>query len=207
MHYFSPNVTTKPTERTSPVADDVSRDNPINNPQTVAKRSRTGGSKVKPLAIDDDDDFENDSIFPPLNGNSITKYFSPVERVATTKRKPKPCKMTVEVQVHGSPKKQTARVPATKKVPKKKKRKTGLPSSLADTIELVSSEEMVTESSPSPEMEDVTPQPVEPQIETPRTKWKMKIRLEETVKPSSDGKDEFLSLKGFFTFWMMRIEC
>lgn len=185
MHYFSPNVT-KPTQATSPVADDVPRDDAANNPQTVAKRSRT--SKVKPIAIDDDDDFEDDPIMPHPNGNSITKYFSPVDRATATKRKPKPCKMTVEVQIHGSPKKQTARAPATRKVPKKKKRKTGIPSCLADTIELVSSEELVTESSPSPEVIDVTQQSVEPKILTPKTKWKMKIRLEETPKPSSDGE-------------------
>ena len=181
MHYFSPNAGKPAAEVTSPL-DDV----PGGTASTAyAKRSRTSGAKVTSVVLDDDDDFENDPILPPQIGNSITKYFSPVDR-STVKKKPKPCLMTVQVQVHGSPQKQTSRNLTIKKVPRKKKRKTGISSALADSIELVSSEELVTtDSSPSPEAMEVDP-PVQSQPETPKTQWKMKIRLAENVKVS-DG--------------------
>jgi hypothetical protein len=100
--------------------------------------------------------------------------------------------MTVQVQVHGSPQKKGCKAPAAvKKVQRKKKRKIGIPSALADTIELVSSEELMTESSPSPEvMVDVKdPDPVQPQ--TRNSQWKMKICLSGNVKVS-DGNDDSL---------------
>ena len=77
---------------------------------------------------------------------------------------------------------------------KKKKRKIGIPSALADAIELVSSEELVTESSPSPEVMVVikpAPEPVQPP--TPKTQWKMKISLSSKVKVS-DGNDHKFSM-------------
>lgn len=182
MHYFSPNVE-KPVELTSPL-DDVPGDT-ATTAQSGAKRTRTGGAKVTSIILEDDD-FENDPILPPQHGNSITKYFSPVDRSTITRKPKKPCLMTVQVQVHGSPQKLATNNPTTKKIPRKKKRKTGIPSALADTIELVSSEELVTtDSSPSPEAMEID-QPTAPLPETPRTQWKMKIRLADDVKVS-DG--------------------
>ncbi len=189
MHYFSPNVTIKPDELTSSLAtDDVPRDVVETAVQSVTKRPRT--AKINTVVVDDDDDFENDTILTPRN--SITKYFSPVDRQAVTRKHKKPCIMTVQVQVHGSPQKKGCKAPASvKKVQRKKKRKIGIPSALADTIELVSSEELMTESSPSPEvMVDIkNADPVQPQ--TPKSKWKMKICLSGNVKVS-DGNDDSL---------------
>ncbi|XP_046437052.1 uncharacterized protein LOC124188452 [Daphnia pulex] len=89
-----------------------------------------------------------------------------------------------------SPQKKGCKAPAAvKKVQRKKKRKIGIPSALADTIELVSSEELMTESSPSPEvMVDVkNPDPVQPQ--TRNSQWKMKICLSGNVKVSDDDQE------------------
>ena len=182
-HYFSPNVV-KPNEKAISV-DDVSKDTVA---PSVSKRSRSRSvAKEDSIVLDNDDDFENDPILPPRDSQSITKYFSPVDRT-TLKRKPKPCVMTVEVQVHGSPKKPTRTVVA-RKVTRKKKKKSGIPSCLADTIELVSSEEMVSsESSSSLEPMEVTLK--ETPVEMCKSRWKMKIRLEDSTK-ASDGKNVF----------------
>jgi hypothetical protein len=83
MHYFSPNVTIKPPDEltSSLAADDVPRDGVETAVQSVTKRPRT--AKISSVAVDDDDDdFENDTILPPQYGNSITKYFSPVDKKA-----------------------------------------------------------------------------------------------------------------------------
>lgn len=193
MHYFSPHAT-KPTEMMS--CHGIPGDLPETSAKSVTKRTRT--SKVRPVAVDDedDDDFDDDSLFLPRTtqpGNSITKYFSQVDREDTTnksKKKSKPCIMTVEAQVHGSPPKKGSKIHTVKKMQKKKKRKLGIPSAIADTIELISSEELVTtESSPSPEVMDAV-QFSEPQPPTPKSEWKMKICLSSNVKVSDDDVED-----------------
>lgn len=192
MHYFSPHAT-KPTEMMS--CDGIPGDLPETSAKSVTKRTRT--SKVRPVAVDDEDDndFDDDSLFLPRTtqpGNSITKYFSRVDREDATnksKKKSKPCIMTVEAQVHGSPPKKGSKIHTVKKMQKKKKRKLGIPSAIADTIELISSEELVTtESSPSPEVMDAV-QFSEPQPPTPKSEWKMKICLSSNVKVSDGNND------------------
>lgn len=193
MHYFSPNAT-KPNEVTS--SDDIPGDSPETSAKSVTKRPRT--VKVRTVVVDNnDDDFENDSLFVPCtdhNGSSITKYFSRVDRQAAIK-KPKPCVLTVEAQIHGSPSKKGSRNPTAKKVQKKKKQKLGIPSDVADTIVLISSEELVTtESSPSPDTTDAV-QPSEPQPQTPKSAWKMKICLTDNVKVSDGNNGTELAVK------------
>ena len=193
MHYFSSNVTVKSTDEltTSLVADEQeTKVETAVQSSALAKRPRT--AKIRPIVVDDDDDyFENDLLLPPQHG--ITKYFSPVDRQqAVTRKHKKPCVMTVKVQVHGSPQKKGCKAPAAaKKGTKKKKRKIGIPSALADAIELVSSEEMVTESSPEVMVVIKPAEPVQPP--TPKTRWKMKISLSSKVKVS-DGNDHKFSM-------------
>lgn len=179
VHFFTQN-TAKPAASS---VDDVSGDTVSSS---LVKRPRTGGSKTRSILLteDDDDDFENDHILPPRYGNSITKYFSPVDKATASKKTSKPCKMTVEAQVHGSPTKhQCNRILLSKKTLKKKKRKTGIPSSLADTIELVSTEELITEPNLNQEPMEA-PQPTVQKSANCTKPWKMKICLERNIKIS-----------------------
>ena len=149
MHYFNANPTKPlPTSPAAAPAESVTLNETCDEfVENVGRRRRTAGSKAKYIEEkESDDDFENDPIMPPLNGNSITKYFSPVDKASVaSKTKVKPCVMTVQAQVHGSPKKVPKLV--LKKVTvgekkKKRKKKVGISGTQADVIEFVSSEEL-----------------------------------------------------------------
>lgn len=202
MLYFSPNGA-KPPEVTTSSLDNVSRDTTSSAARpSTAKRSRSGTPKNSSAAaaVLTDDDLENDPILPPQNGNSITKYFSPVDRATALKRKVKPSVLTVEVQIHGSPKKQGSQPvasAATKKAPKKKKRKVGIPGSLADTIELLSSEQVVMEPNSRPEGVE-PPKAEQPQADPPTSSkppLKLRIRLDGLKPKVTSGNVNLLALQ------------
>jgi len=217
MHYFNANPTKPlPTSPAAAPAECVTLNETCDDSvETVGRRRRTAGSKAKYIEEkESDDDFENDPIMPPLNGNSITKYFSPVDKASVvSKTKVKPCVMTVQAQVHGSPKKVPKlvlkKVTGDKK--KKRKKKVGISGTQADVIEFVSSEELpvgnvenshqtITQSTEQPEsMGTPLVLPISnTSFETSdssesmkpsrsKTNWTMRICLEENIKSSDKG--------------------
>lgn len=137
--FFSPKSSVTASKPVSPPVEIVDL-SPVEKVKQKRKRSKVN------VREDTDDDFEEEPILPPLNGNSITKYFSPVARPLAS-QKPKnsqtACVLTVKAQVHGSPKKcAPGNEPMILKrlLKKKRKKKSGITSSQADKIELISSE-------------------------------------------------------------------
>lgn len=219
MHYFNLNPS-KPCSTTSPEAESEKQGLVTLNEtcdesvETVGRRRRTAGSKAKYVQEkDSDDDFENDPIMPPLNGNSITKYFSPVDKVAIARKtKVKSSVMTVQAQVHGSPQKVPKLVLKKVTCKKKKKKKVGISGSQADVIEFVSSEELPVGNSDiltthsTEQLESMCTPTVltisntsfktsdssvsmKPSIN--KTNWTMKICLGENIKSSDNGMCNF----------------
>ena len=214
LHYFNTNGM---KHSLSPPADAVEKEDPVTLNETasddsieiISKRRRTSNKKAVKYAEekeDDDVDFENDPILPPPTGNSITKYFSPVDKsIVARKTRVKPCVVTVEAQVHGSPKKVPKLI--IKKVPgkKRKKKKIGISGSQGDVIEFVSSEVMPQEDNiptaavvnEEPALTDTSVVLIDkqdkPEDSTKAARksikptWTMRICLEENIKASSDG--------------------
>ena len=114
----------------------------VPNDESPEKLKRKPAKKSRTLVSDSEDfDFRNEEILPPQNGNSIKRYFSKSDK-ADVFAKPslKSCSVTVQAVVHGSPNKNAiSKVGSAKVFKKKKKKKTGIPSSQADLIEVVSS--------------------------------------------------------------------
>lgn len=193
-HFFSPN-SVKPL--LSPESDTNGQD--CMTPVIEKARKKTKQSIVKSAHSPQDEDFENEPLMPSQNGNSITNYFSPVDRSSQASKKKKyqkPAIMTVEAQVHGSPTKQKGHIILKfKKVTKKaKKKKTGIPESLANKIEVLSSEEVAPPVS-QPEV-SATAAVVNMSANTvnickenglPKQKWQLKLCFNSSVN-SSDGK-------------------
>ena len=149
VDYFSPTNVNKRVAAAvpdqEPAVSSVPVENKAVNGGTKPRRSRKVRGTVCENETDDSDFVMEEPILPQQNGNAITKYFTPVDKAkaaVTGKKTASPCVLTVQAQVHGSPKKSGSQQPNDLKKPlkKKKKKKTGIPGSQADKIELVSSE-------------------------------------------------------------------
>lgn len=143
VEYFSPTSTAN--KRNDPLSSNHVSE--VISPIAEKAVGRRQKKSKAPAQADIHDDFEDDVILPAQNGNSITKYFSPVDKTQSLKKSNslKVSKLTVQVQVHGSPKKlETPPVTAKRLLKKKARKKLGLPCSQADKIEVVSSELIVS---------------------------------------------------------------
>ena len=195
MHYFSPTLP-KSISKKDVTDCEVIADSPVKFPVTRGLPEVVNG---------DTDEFENDEILPLPVENSITRYFTPVDRSKVVKKQQKDlCLVTVKAQVHGSPKKVVRKSPKkspcnlpskspskspikAKSSKKKKKKRVGIPASQADVIEVISSVEVKKDFISIPkkilENRNSCDEPVMPL----KPKWKMKICLEKTKSTSDSG--------------------